>query len=96
MSDLMGLSRLSHAINICRAACLSSPHLFQRERLFTPLSTFLNLMMLCAVKKSQLCLEVMRQMQSFFDDDPERSSAPSASAFAQARGKVPASSYHEI
>jgi hypothetical protein len=92
----MGLSRLSHAITACRAACLSSPHLFQRERLFTSLSTFLSLMMLCAVKKSQSYVEVMRQMQPLFDGDSERSSSPSASAFSQARGKLPASSCRAI
>lgn len=87
----MGLSRLSHAINACHAACLSLPNDFQRKRIFTGLSTFLSLMTLCAVKKSQSYLEVMRQMESIFASSSGRKRPPSASAFSQARGKLPSS-----
>lgn len=87
----MGLSRLSHAINACRAACHSLPNDFQRERIFTGLSAFLSLMTLCAVKKSQSYLEVMRQMKSIFETSSGQKNPPSASAFSQARGKLPSS-----
>jgi len=92
----MGLSRLSHAVDACRTACLSLPNTFQRKRRFTALSTFLSLMTLCAVKKSQSYVEVMRQMEPFFggrDGTPVR---PSASAFSQARGKLPSATCRGI
>jgi hypothetical protein len=92
----MGLSRLLHAINACRAACHSLPNNFQRERIFTGVSTFLSLMTLCAVKKSQSYLEVMRQMESIFGTSTGRAYRPSASAFSQARGKLPAATCRGI
>ena len=92
----MGLSRLSHAINACRAACSSLPSLFQRQRKFTSLSTFLCLMQLCSVKKSQSYLEIMRQMAALFGKSGMPGKPPSAAAFSQARGKLPASSCRGI
>lgn len=57
-------------------------------------------MMLCAVKKSQSYLEVMRQMKALFDDPDSDSESPSkppsASAFSQARGKLPASTVRGV
>lgn len=90
----MGLSRLSCAIDACRAACSSLPNDFERERRFTALSTFLSVMTLCAVKKSQSYLEVMRSMESLFGGTSGR--APSASAFSQARGKLPSATCRGI
>ena len=92
----MGLSRLVHAISACRAACCSLPNDFLRERIFSATSTFLSLMTLCAVKKSQSYLEVMRQMESIFGASSGRAYRPSASAFSQARGKLPAATCRGI
>jgi hypothetical protein len=92
----MSLSRLSHALNACRSACHSTPNLFQRDRVFTALTTFLGLMTLSSVKKSLSYLEVMRQMESIFGESMGWLRRPSASAFSQARGKLPASSCRSI
>ena len=88
----MRLSRFSHALIACRSACDSTPNLFQRDRIFTALTTFLCLMTLSSVKKSQSYLEVMRQMESLFGESMGWLRRPSASAFSQARGKLPAQS----
>ncbi len=85
----MGLSPLSRAVDACRSACLSLPNTFLRKRRFTALSTFLSVMTLCAVKKSQSYAEVMRQMEPFFGKPGVTQKRPSASAFSQARGKLP-------
>jgi hypothetical protein len=92
----MGLSRLSLAIDACRSASSSLPSLFLRRRKFTALSTFLCLMQLCAVKKSQSYCEVMRQMQPLFGKGRAVEKPPSAAAFSQARGKLPASTCRGI
>jgi len=92
----MGLSRLSHAVNACRAACLSLPNAFRRKRRFTALSTFLSLMTLCAVKKAQSYVEVMRQMELSFNEPGGKPYRPSASAFSQARSKLPSATCREI
>lgn len=92
----MGLSRLSHAIDACRAACLSLPSLFVRKRKFDALSTFLCFMQMCAVKKSQSYLEVMRQMHMIFGKPGSVAKSPSAGAFSKARGKLPAASCRGI
>lgn len=89
----MDTSRLSHAIDACRAACLSRPNGFQRKRFFTALSTFVSLMTLCAVKKSLSYVETMRQLESFFGESGHR---PSASAFSQARSKLPSATCRGI
>ena len=67
----MALSRLSHAISACRAACISLSNVFQRERVFTGISTFLSLMTLSAVKKSQSYVEFMRQIKLISSDMPQ-------------------------
>ena len=92
----MGTSRLSHAIDACRAACLSLPNGFHRKRIFTSLSTFVSLMMVCAVKKSQSYAEVMRHVESIFGQSGGHQQRPSASAFSQARGKLPAATCRGI
>ena len=92
----MSHSRFFHALDACRAACLSHPSDFLRERMFTALSTFVSLMTLCAVKKSLSYVEVMRQMESWFGTSEGRPKRPSASAFSQARGKLPASTCRGI
>ena len=92
----MGISRLLHAVDACRTACLSLPNTFQRKRRFTALSTFLSLMTLCAVKKSQSYVEVMRQMEPFFGGQDGTPVRPSASAFSQARGKLPSATCRGI
>lgn len=92
----MGLSRLSRAINAYRAACLSLPHGFRRKRMFTALSAYMCLMTLCAVKKSLSYVEVMRQMESWFETPGSGAKRPSASAFSQMRSKLPASTCRGI
>ena len=64
--------------------------------MFTALTTFLSLMTLCAVKKSQSYVEVMRHMEPLFGTPSGAPRRPSASAFSQARGKLPASTCREI
>ena len=80
----------------CRSACFSTPNLFQRDRVFTALTTFLGLMALSAVKKSQSYAEVMRQMEALFGASMGWLQRPSTSAFSQARGKLPALSCRSI
>jgi len=92
----MGLSRLAHVIAACRVACISLPSAFCRRRKFTALSTFMCLMTLCAVKKSQSYLEVMRQMESIFGGTGAGSKRPSAAAFSVARGKLPSATCRGI
>ena len=83
-----GHCRLALVILACRDACTSLPHAFKRKRIFDELSLFMSLMMLCAVKKSQSYLEVMRQMELTLTDSCGWSHRPSASALSQARGKL--------
>jgi hypothetical protein len=92
----MSLSRLALVILACRDACSSLPHAFKRKRIFDEFSLFMSLMMLCAVKKSQSYLEVMRQMEVTLSESCGWSHRPSASALSQARGKLPASSCRGI
>lgn len=92
----MALSRLSHALEACCAACSSLPNDFQRKRIFTAMSLFISLMTLCAVQKSRSYLEVMRHVTSTFGDVTDWPFRPSASAFSQARGKLPAATCRGI